>query len=73
MKNKSILKYETTTGKSFKALSDRIADNEYFISDLVEMIWIQRMDENPELKLEDAIDPEQEFEDLIKTFASMQK
>lgn len=73
MKLRSILKYETTTGQSFKELSDRIADEKYTMSDLVYMIWIGKLDENPDLKFEDAVNEDMEFEDLIKEFPKPDK
>jgi hypothetical protein len=36
------------------------------MTDVLEMVWVSKMDDTPDLKLEDAIDSETELEDAFK-------
>jgi hypothetical protein len=72
MKLKSILKYEKTTNKSFFDLSKKFSEDEsYSMTDVMEMVWISKLDENPDLALVDAIESEAEIEDVLKEFGDV--
>ena len=73
MKLKSILKFEKETGESFFELSNKIGEGTYSMSDLVKMVWISKLDENLDAKLEDCLSDELELEEVLKELSVVLK
>lgn len=66
MKTKTVLNYEKKTGGNFFALTQKIADGSYTMTDVLHMVWVIRMDKDPKAKLEDIMESDLELNEVLK-------